>query len=94
MANISFARASEVGADESTSGWMIAHRALSCLASERAAIDAEEGRLLLAALRSTVHVHLGFGGFAEYVERLFGYKPRTTREKLRVAEALEGLPLL
>ncbi len=47
---------------------------------------------MLAALRSAVHVHLGFGGFSEYMERLFGYKPRTTREKLRVAEALEGLP--
>ena len=49
---------------------------------------------MLAALRSAVHVHLGFGGFTEYVERLFGYKPRTIREKLRVAEALEGLPVL
>ncbi len=28
------------------------------------------------------------------MERLFGYKPRTTQEKLRVAEALEGLPHL
>jgi hypothetical protein len=28
----------------------------------------------------------------EYVERLFGYSPRWTLEKLRVAEALEGLP--
>ena len=57
-------------------------------------MDAEEGRWLLAGVRSAVHVHLGFGGFAEYVERLFGYRPRTTREKLRVAEALERLPAL
>jgi hypothetical protein len=64
------------------------------LARERGSMDAEEGRWLLAALRSAAHVHLGFGGFAEYVERLFGYKPRTTREKLRVAEALETLPTL
>ncbi len=48
----------------------------------------------LAALRSAAHVHVGCGSFAEYVERLFGYKPRTTQEKLRVAEALEGLPQL
>ena len=47
---------------------------------------------MLAALRSAVHVRLGFGGFNDYIERLFGYKPRTTREKLRVAEALEGRP--
>jgi hypothetical protein len=71
---------------------VIAHEALSRLARERAAADAEEGRWFLAALRSGTHVHLGFGSFAEYVERLFGYKPRSTQEKLRVAEALEQLP--
>ena len=53
--------------------------------------DAEEGRWLLAALRAAVHVHLGFGSFGEYVERLFGYGRRCTQEKLRVAEALEEL---
>ncbi len=74
--------------------WVRAHAALSRLASERSAADAEEGRWFLAALRSAAHVHLGFGSFVEYVERLFGYRPRTTQEKLRVAEALEGLPHL
>src|SRR4051812_50078655 len=75
-----------------TSEWLRAHEALSRLARERAAADAEEGRRLLAALRSAAHVHLGYGTFGEYVERLFGYKPRSTQEKLRVAEALEQLP--
>jgi hypothetical protein len=74
--------------------WKQAHAALSRLARERAALDAEEGRWLLRALRSAAHVHLGFGSFAEYIERLFGHRPRTTREKLRVAEALETLPHL
>jgi hypothetical protein len=74
--------------------WREAHAALSRLARQRAAADAEEGRWLLAALRSAAHVHLGFGSFNEYIERLFGYKPRSTQEKLRVAEALEGLPAL
>jgi hypothetical protein len=82
--------ASEVSAE--TSEWVRAHEALSRLARERAAADAEEGRWLLAALRSAAHVHLGYGSFGEYVERLFGYKPRSTQEKLRVAEALEELP--
>jgi hypothetical protein len=36
----------------------------------------------------------GTAAFAEYVERVFGYKSRTTQEKLRVAEALESLPEL
>ena len=42
--------------------------------------------------RQRVHVRLGLASFAEYVERLFGYAPRLTHEKLRVAEALEQLP--
>jgi hypothetical protein len=74
--------------------WVQAHAALSRLARERAALEAEEGRWLLSALRSAAHVHLGYGSFAQYIERLFGYKPRTTQEKLRVAEALEALPRL
>jgi hypothetical protein len=74
--------------------WEQAHAALSRLARERAALDAEEGRGLLRALRSAAHVHLGFGSFAEYIERLFRYRPRSTLEKLRVAEALETLPRL
>jgi hypothetical protein len=49
---------------------------------------------LLLGLRAGVHLHLGYGTFAEYVERLFGYKPRWTEERLRVAEALETLPAL
>lgn len=82
------------GLENEPTEWVRAHGALSRLAKERAAADAEEGRWLLAALRSSAYVHLGFGSFAEYVERLFGYKPRSTQEKLRVAEALEGLPVI
>src|SRR5262245_3927985 len=82
----------EIATSEPAAEWMLVHRTLSRLARERAAADAEEGRWLVAALRSAVHVHLGLGSFAEYIERMFGYKPRTTREKLRTAVALEGLP--
>ena len=41
-----------------------------------------------------MHVRLGYGGFFEYVERLFGYSPRLTHDKLRVAGALKILPQL
>ena len=74
--------------------WEAAHAALSRLARQNAAAEAEEGRWLLSAFRAATHLHLGFGSFHEYVERLFGYKARTTQEKLRVAAALEGLPAL
>jgi hypothetical protein len=63
------------GQDDSDAGeseWGRAHRALSRLAKQRARTDAEEGRWLLAALRSAAHVHAGLGSFGEYVGQLFG----------------------
>src|SRR5882762_10046122 len=74
--------------------WRRAHEELSRLARCRARLDWEEGRSLLDALRSGAHLHLGFGSFGEYIERLFGYSRRSTEERLRVAEALERLPEL
>ena len=88
------ARGSQARVEDEQSAWVLAHRALSRLAAERARADVEEGRCLLAALRARAHVHAGFGSFVEYVGHLFGYGARLTHEKLRVAEALEGLPLL
>jgi hypothetical protein len=67
--------------------WERIHEDLVRLSTTRARLDWEEGQSLLLALRAGVHLHLGFGTFAEYVERLFGYKPRWTEERLRVAEA-------
>jgi hypothetical protein len=82
-----------VGNDGAEDGvaWRGAHEALLRLAKTRAGLDFEEGRWLLAALRAGTHLRLGYGSFAEYAERLFGYGPRVTQEKLRVAEALEEL---
>ncbi|HEU4577145.1 MAG TPA: HNH endonuclease signature motif containing protein [Polyangiaceae bacterium] len=73
--------------------WQIAHETLSRLARERAAADALEGHWLLRARRAQAHLHTGFGNFVSYVEQLFGYTPRSILEKLRVAEALEQLPV-
>jgi 5-methylcytosine-specific restriction endonuclease McrA len=72
--------------------WRRAHEELVRLAAKRAGLDFEEGRWLLGALRSGSHVELGYGSFYEYTERLFGYGPRLTQEKIRVAEALAELP--
>jgi hypothetical protein len=72
--------------------WREAHEELVRLATERAGLDFEEGRWLLRAHRSGAHRRLGYASFHEYTERLFGYGPRLTQEKLRVAEALEDLP--
>ncbi|HET9953149.1 MAG TPA: hypothetical protein VFQ61_01525, partial [Polyangiaceae bacterium] len=48
----------------------------------------------MAAADAGTHRYLGFATFSEYVERLFGYEPRTVAEKLRVARALVHLPEL
>ncbi len=74
--------------------WREAHRQLQRIARRRAALDADEARWLVAAKRARVHVELGFGSFREYLERLLGYEPRTARERVRVAEALEELPAI
>src|SRR5690349_22153618 len=74
--------------------WQRAHEELVRLAAKRAGLDYEEGRWLLRAERAGAHERLGYGSFREYAERLFGYSARLVQEKLRVAEALEGLPLL
>src|SRR3954466_2551515 len=72
--------------------WRRAHEELVRLSAKRAGLDFEEGRWLLRAFRSGAHRELGYGSFHEYAERLFGYGPRLSHDKLRVAEALEGLP--
>ncbi len=74
--------------------WQRAHAELQRLARCRAGLELEEGQWLLAAQRAQTHLRFGHGSFAEYIERLFGHSPRITREKLRVAAALERLPEL
>lgn len=81
-------------ATEEVVDWVSAHEALFRVAIERGELDCREGKALLRAMRSCVHVHLGYGSFVEYAGRLFGYAARTTLDKLRTAEALERLPAL
>src|SRR5690242_7397654 len=81
-----------IALERDDASWRRAHEELVRLAAARAGLDFEEGRGLLRAQRSGAHVRLGFASFNEYAERLFGYGPRLTQDKLRVAEALEELP--
>ena len=69
--------------------WERAHQMLVGLARTRAGLDLEEAKWLLAASRERVDRRLGYASFVEYIERLFGYAPRLTQERLRVGEALE-----
>jgi hypothetical protein len=74
--------------------WVVAHEGVLEVAKERARLERREGTSLLRAFREKVHRHLGYGAFAEYTDRHLGYCHRTTADKLRTAEALEGLPEL
>src|SRR5262245_29331943 len=74
--------------------WHEIHQRVLRIAGAKAALDEEQGRLMLEALRADVHSHLGYATFLEYAERLFGLGPRETEERLRVARALEGLPFM
>ena len=76
----------------STADWRDVDRQLRALARTRAALDFEEGLWLLAARRTAAFRHAGFASLAEYAERRLGYEPRTTLDRVRVAEALEVLP--
>jgi hypothetical protein len=87
-------RGDDVEGSRDVVSWRRAHEELVRLAATRAGLDCEEGRWLLRALRAGAHVRLRYGSFREYTTRLFGYSPRLTQEKIRVAEALEGLPEL
>ena len=64
------------GADGGVADWAKAHAALVQLALERSELEGREGRALLRAMRSGVHVHLGhglkiprFGGQVDYATR-------------------------
>ncbi len=72
--------------------WQTIDQTLLGLAARVGDLDAEIGRWLVAAAREGVHCHFGFASLAEYVERRLGFDARSTRERLRVARALESLP--
>lgn len=70
------------------------HLHLSSLASARGERAWQLGGWLLHGHRHRVHELAGYGSFDEYCERLFGFVPRETRDRLRVARKLERLPAL
>jgi hypothetical protein len=77
---------------EEAVGWREIDRALRRIARSEGRLEAEKGRWMLAARDAAVHRQFGFATFPEYIEHVFGYGPRDTRDRLRVAEALLDLP--
>ena len=68
--------------------------ALIQIGRQRAALDADEAGWLREAERVEVWNKRGLPNAIAYLEQVLGYAPRTAKEKLRVARALEALPAL
>ena len=74
--------------------WVRVDRQLRSIAVRRAALDAEEARLLRYAEEIKLWRGWACGSMLEYLERAMGYAPHTAAERLRVARLLAELPLL
>jgi hypothetical protein len=74
--------------------WQVVDRALRGIARRRAGLDAEEARWLRQAEELQIWKPLGMVSALDYMERVLGYAPRTTHDRLRVARALGTLPVL
>jgi hypothetical protein len=69
-------------------------RNLRRLAKADRELAIEMGKWFLIARRTDAHRELGYASFFEYVQRLFGMGVRAAEERLRVAEALESMPVI
>jgi hypothetical protein len=74
--------------------WQAVDRALRALAARRAELDADEAHWLREAEALQIWRPLGMVSALDYLERVFGYAPRTAQDRLRVARALGSLPQL
>lgn len=94
--------ASEVGgawAGEDGGGDRVArfeqlHRRLKRIVKARGALDAQEAAALREAQGTKMWRHYGCSSLCDYMEREMGYTPRAALERLRVANAIEELPVI
>jgi hypothetical protein len=91
---VDHATESEAWEREHAAEWTRVDGKLRGIAARRAALDAEEARLLRYAEELKLWRGFGYGSLLEYMERAMGYAPRTATERLRVARAIAELPLI
>src|SRR5687767_3718750 len=70
------------------------HRTLKRIVKARGSLDAQEAAALREAQELRLWRHYGYSSLVEYMEREMGYTPRAAIERLRVAKAIEELPLI
>jgi hypothetical protein len=74
--------------------WQDIDRALRSIAKRQRALDAEEAVLLCSVVRREIWRPLGKASLLEYLEEVLGYGPKAAHERVRVALALDELPVL
>ncbi|MGE0550274.1 MAG: hypothetical protein AB7O24_26410 [Kofleriaceae bacterium] len=79
-------------ASPTTTDWREVDRALRGIGKRRAVLDAEELVWIRKAKRIRIWRQVACVSLLDYLERRCGYAPRTARERIRVALALETLP--
>jgi hypothetical protein len=70
------------------------HRRLKRIVKARGALDAQEAAALREAQSTKMWRHFGCSSLIDYMEREMGYSPRAALERLRVANAIEELPVI
>ena len=70
------------------------HRTLQRIVKARGSLDAQEAQALREAKRLGVWRAYGFASLVQYVETTMGYTTRVAMERLRVANAIEDLPVI
>ncbi|MGE0872891.1 MAG: HNH endonuclease [Kofleriaceae bacterium] len=75
-----------------TTDWREVDKALRGIGKRRATLDAEELVWIRKAQRIRIWRQVACVSLLDYLERRCGYAPRTARERIRVALALEALP--
>ncbi len=74
--------------------WQSIDRGLRTIAKRRGALDVEEGALLCLANRTEIWRRFGKPTLLAYMEDVLGYGPKTARDRMRVAIALDEMPVL
>ncbi len=74
--------------------WQEIDRGLRSIAKRRGVLDVEEAALLCIANRREIWRSLGKPSLLAYMEDVLGYGPQVARDRVRVALALDEMPVL
>ncbi|HET9989800.1 MAG TPA: hypothetical protein VFQ65_14810 [Kofleriaceae bacterium] len=74
--------------------WQEIDGELRAIAKRQRALDAEEAVLLCTVVHREIWRDLGRASLLEYLEEVLGYGPKAAKERVRIALALDEMPVL